>query len=454
LSPRRRWLAAAIFAVIAFAGADGRAGRHAVADVRDPARDLRTTTLDNGLTVLTLEDHGTPVVAVQLWVRVGSRDERDYTGLAHLFEHMMFKGSAHIGSEEHARLIEARGGTVNAFTTRDVTVYFEDVTAEALPLVIDLEVERLAHLDVSEGTLASERQVVLEERRLRNEDDPEGIALEQLPALLWQAHPYRWPVIGWRSDIETVTLEVCRRFFRTYYAPNNIVLVVVGDFDSELTLAHIAKRFGRLRASGEVPRNPTREPPQRGERRATVHFDVHSPILAVAWHAPPAGHADANALDVLGQILSGGRSSRLYRRLVYEAQQAHYAQGQYWELADAGLFYAFVGVRPDADVDRAEALLHDVIARVKRDGVEPREVDKAKRQLEVQLVDGLATAHNVAMRLGHDMVTFGRIRPLDERLAAIEAVTAADVLRVARTYLVRERQSVVRVTAPPGEGRR
>jgi len=178
--------------------------------LEDPADRMVETVLPNGLVVLMLEDHSTPVVSFQMWVKVGSRDESRYTGLAHLFEHMMFKGSKNIGPEEHAQLINARGGRINAFTSRDYTVYFADVTSETLPLVIELEAERVANLDISEKTLGSERDVVLEERRMRTEDQPNGRAMEALMALTFLAHPYRWPVIGWRSDIEKATLEACR----------------------------------------------------------------------------------------------------------------------------------------------------------------------------------------------------------------------------------------------------
>src|SRR5262249_23774098 len=195
-----------------------------------PAARAVQTRLDNGLVVLTLEDHATPVVSFQMWVEVGSRDEARYTGLAHLFEHMMFKGSDHIAPEEHARLIQARGGRVNAYPTQDYTVYHGGGSRESLPLVIDLEAERVAHLKIDQATLDSERQVVLEERRMRTDDQPEGRALEALLALSFVAHPYRWPVIGWRSDVERATVEVCRSFFAHYYRPNNIAIPVVGGF--------------------------------------------------------------------------------------------------------------------------------------------------------------------------------------------------------------------------------
>jgi len=416
--------------------------------VEDPARHMQKFVLDNGLTVLTLEDHRTPVVSFQMWVEVGSRDEARYTGLAHLFEHMMFKGSKHLEPEEHARLINARGGRSNAFTSRDYTVYFEDITSETLPLVIALEAERLAHLDISEETLTSERQVVLEERRMRTEDQPSGRAFEALLALAFQAHPYRHPVIGWRSDVELATVEACREFFDTYYAPNNIVIAIAGDFDTDEALHAIRREFGKLEPS-ELARNPTLEPGQDGERRAVVHFDLRSPLLAAAWHAPKTGHPDAEALDVLSQILSAGRSSRLYRKLVDDEQQALSAEGGYWELNDAGLFYAFATVRPDARIERVEELFMGEIERVQREGVTAGEVEKAKRQLEVAYVNSLATSHALASRIGREVSTFGHVRPLEERIRAIQAVTPEDVKRVANTYLKRDKRSVVHVVAPP-----
>ncbi len=444
--PRKSGLGPGLLALLFLARAAG-----ADPGIEDPVARLRKTVLDNGLTVLTLEDRSTPVVSFQIWVRVGSRDEARYTGLAHLFEHMMFKGSKQIGPEQHARLIQARGGEVNAFTSNDFTVYFDDVTPETLPLVIALEGERIANLDISEKTLESERQVVLEERRLRTEDDPEGRAFEALMALAFTAHPYRTPVIGWRSDVEAATVEICRRFFRSYYAPNNLWIVIVGDFDTEQTLADVRRAFGDLAPVDSIPRNPTREPEQRGERRQIVNADVRSPLLAGAWHAPASGHPDAEALDVASQILSGGRSSRLYRRLVYDAQKALAAEGAYWELVDAGVFYAFASVRPDAKVEEVERLFLAEIARLRDELVSPAELEKAKRQLEVGLVNGLATNHALASRIARESISFGRVRPLEERLAAIARVTAADVQRVARTYLIDDKLSLVHVVKPPAE---
>ncbi len=419
----------------------------------DPAERTLVTTLDNGLVVLTLEDHTTPVASFQMWVKVGSRDESRYTGLAHLFEHMMFKGSKNVEPEAHARFINARGGRNNAWTSNDFTVYHEDVTAESLPLVIDLEHERVANLDISEDTLTSEREVVLEERRLRTEDSPRGRLYEALFATTFVALPYRSPVIGWRSDVELATVEACRDFFGTYYSPNNIVISIVGDFDTEVTLAHIRRTFGNLAPAESIPRNPTVEPEQKGERRATVHFDLRAPMLALAWHAPPTGHPDGPALDTMGQILSGGRSSRFYRSLVHEKEIALSASGGYWEFNGAGLFVVASTVRPGVGVGEVEAALMVELEELKRVPVSPRELKKAKTQLEVSLVNGLATNHALASRVARDFAALGRIRPLDERLEAIRAVSAEDVRRVANEYLESEGRTVVDVVPlVAGEG--
>jgi predicted Zn-dependent peptidase len=417
--------------------------------IDDSALRTRQTKLDNGLMVLMLEDHTTPVVAFQIWVRVGSSDEARVTGLAHLFEHMMFKGSKNIPPEKHSQIIQSRGGRTNAYTTVDVTVYTTEVPSGVLPLVIALEAERLANLDISEETLASEREVVLEERRLRTEDQPGGRAREALYALTFQALPYRWPVIGWRSDIESTTIEDCRNFFSTFYVPNNIVIAIVGDFDGDAALEQIRESFSDLVPAAEIPRTRTREPRQSGVRRAQVHFDVRAPVLATAWHTPPAGHPDAEALDVAGEILSGGRSSRVYRRLIHEEQIALSAHSVNSEFAGAGIFGAYASVRPDASIDRVEASFLEEIARLRDEPVTAAELDKAKRKIEVSMIHQLTTNAALAARIGYDVTILGKIRPLEDRLAAIQAVDADDVRRVARTYLTDAGRNVVHVVPPP-----
>ncbi len=438
-----------VCSTIAFAALLCAGEAPAAAGIDDSALRTQQTKLDNGLTILTLEDHTTPVVAFQMWVRVGSSDESRVTGLAHLFEHMMFKGSKNVPPEKHGQIIQSRGGRTNAYTTPDMTVYTAEVPSEALPLVIALEAERLANLDISEENLASEREVVLEERRMRTEDQPSGRAREALYALTFQALPYRWPVIGWRSDLENTTIEDCRNFFSTFYAPNNIVIAIVGDFDADAALEQIRESFGDLVPVAEIPRYRTREPRQRGMRRAEVHFDVRAPVLFAAWQTPPAGHPDVEALDVVSEILTGGRSSRVYRRLIHEEQIALSAHSGNSELAGAGIFGAYASVRPGESIDRVEASYLEEIARLRDEPVTAAELDKAKRQLEVSMVHSLTTNASIAGRIGYDVTVLGAIRPLEDRLAAIQAVDAADVQRVAQTYLTDEGRNVVHAVPPP-----
>ena len=419
--------------------------RTVAAEFADPLAGLQVRTLSNGLTVLMLEDRTTPVVSFQIWVNAGSGDEARWTGLAHLFEHMMFRGSKHLGPEEHSRLIDERGGRWNAYTSRDVTVYFEDITAEHLPVVIALEAERFRNLIINAESLASEREVVMSERRWRSEDSPEGRATEQLLAQTFTAHPYRHPVVGWMSDLEQMTVEACREFFDTYYAANNLVVAVAGDINADATFALLQKHFGALHRAATLPRNPQQEPRQLGPRSATIEFDVAGPLLMLAWHAPPTGHADAEALDVLSLMLSKGRSSRLYRRLVYEDALALSARASYWEFQRAGIFNARVQVRPGASLERAEALLLKELARVRDTVPAEAEVARARRALEVLLLAGQGSAHALAARMGREWTSFGRVRPLEERLAKVRSVTPAMVQRVAQKYLRPEGRNTVRM---------
>lgn len=446
------WLACFGLAVPALARSQDDAGASAPAgSYDDPAARTRLTQLENGLRVLTLVDRTSPIVSFQSWVDVGSGDEGRFTGLAHLFEHMMFRGTKKVPADLRDRLLRERGSRGNAFTSNDVTVYFEDVSSEHLPLVIELEADRLANLIISPEVLDTEREVVLEERRFRTEDNPQGRLVEALLALSFVAHPYRRPTVGWMSDVEQVQVEQCLEFFDAYYTPGNIVLSIAGDFDEEATLALVRRQLGRLPEAPPPPRNPTVEPPQQGERRALAHASVRGPLLGAAWHAPAAGHADAEPLDVLSAILSAGFSSRLHRRLVYEEQEALYAYGGYWELRRAGLFYAAAGVRPGRSIERVEELIFEEIDRLAQELPTEAELERAKRQLEVGLVAGLGTNHALASRNAEELLTFGRIRSLDERLTAFRAVTAEDVSRVARTYLTPEGRSVVHVVPGPEE---
>src|SRR5688572_17451333 len=298
-------------------------------------------TLDNGLRVLLLEDHRSPIVTVQTWYRVGSRNEaRGATGIAHFLEHLMFRGTARYGPGEFARLVELNGGQDNAFTSQDVTSYYVNLAADRLYLMLDLEADRMHNLLLDAKIIASEREVVIEERRTRTEDDPGGALGEEVSAIAFRAHPYGQPIIGWPTDLTRITPEEIRTFYRTYYVPNNALLVMVGDFKTAEVLAKVRATFGALPRGAEPPPVLAVEPPQSSERRLTVRRPAELPIVYLGYPVPNQKSPDAAALELLSVILSGGRTSRLYRDLVHERQLALEACGEYSYLSlDPNLFW-------------------------------------------------------------------------------------------------------------------
>ncbi|HUG38274.1 MAG TPA: pitrilysin family protein, partial [Candidatus Limnocylindrales bacterium] len=318
---RLAWLVAA--ALLAAVGSMPAAGTAAPA--------VLEATLDNGLRVLVLEDHRNPIASVQIWYRVGSRNERPgATGLAHFLEHMMFKGTPTHGKGEFARLVEQNGGQDNAFTSQDVTAYYVDIATDKVDHVLRLEADRMRNLLLDPREVESERQVVMEERRTRSEDDPDGFLFEELSAIAFRAHPYGWPIIGWMEDIGRIEAVELRRFYDTYYVPNNALLVVVGDVSAGALLERIRAYFGPIARGADPPRVTAVEPPQRSERRVSVTLpEARLPSVAVAYHVPNFRSADWPALELTSVILAEGRASRLYRKLVYEKRMALGAGGEY-----------------------------------------------------------------------------------------------------------------------------
>src|SRR5512132_4216646 len=277
--------------------------------------EVRALTLPNGLRVRVLPERSAPTVSYYTFFQVGSRNERlGATGISHLFEHMMFNGAARYGPKELDRVLEARGGHSNAYTSNDVTAYYEDFAADALETVVDLESDRMRSLRLTSESLEQEREVVKEERRLRTENSIFGLMEEQLEALVFLSHPYRWPVIGWMDDIERISRDECEAFFRTYYAPNNAAIYAVGDLDVDRTLALLERHYGDIPGGPRPAPVPAGEPAQRGERRAAVRYPAQAPALLAGWRGPPARSPDAAALDVLQTCLAVGESSRLRRR--------------------------------------------------------------------------------------------------------------------------------------------
>jgi zinc protease len=405
---------------------------------------VRAHTLPNGLRVRLLRDAAAPTLSYYTFFQVGSRNERlGTTGISHLFEHMMFNGAAKYGPKEFDRVLEARGGHSNAYTSNDVTAYYEDFASDALETVVDLESDRMRSLRLTAESLEQEREVVKEERRLRTENSIFGLMEEQLEALVFLAHPYRWPVIGWMDDIERITREDCEAFFRTYYAPGNAAVYAVGDLDPDHALALVERHYGSIPAGPRPAPVPLGEPPQRGERRAVVRYPAQAPALLAGWRGPAARSPDSSALDVLQVCLAVGEASRLRRRLVQQEELAVSISISWGWRIDPGVFLAFAELAPRVRPERAEAILWEEIDRVATKGVSAAEVRRAQALLRSSVLHELATHHGVAHALGQAEALIGDWREAGRALQHYAAVGPRDVRRVAAEYLDPSRRCVV-----------
>ncbi len=429
----------ALFLVVAVAGAWP-------VPAAEPTRSTEAVvaaTLDNGLRVLLLEDHRSPIVTVQMWYRVGSRNEaRGATGIAHFLEHLMFRGTATRGPGVFARTVERNGGQDNAFTSQDVTSYYVNLAADRLDLVLELEADRMHNLLLDSKIIASEREVVIEERRTRTEDDPGGALGEEVSATAFRAHPYGQPIIGWTTDIKRITPEEIRAFYRTYYVPNNALLVAVGAFTATEALGKVKAAFGPIPRGAEPPPVLAVEPPQNGERRVKVQRPAELPIVYVGYLVPNQKSPDAAALEVLSVILAGGRSSRLYRDLVYERQLALEAGGDYSYFSiDPSLFWFWATPLPGQTAETLEKELLGHMQRLQREPVSEVELTRAKNQVEAGFVFQDDSIHRRASLLARFELVGGYALK-DTYLASIRAVTAADLQRVAGAYFQDEKKNV------------
>ncbi len=420
---------------------------------------VRTRELPNGLRVRVLADSSSPTVSYYTFFQVGSRNERlGLTGISHLFEHMMFNGAARYGPKEFDRVLEARGGHSNAYTSNDLTAYYEDFAADALDTVLDLESDRMRSLRLTEESLEQEREVVKEERRLRTDNSIFGLLEEQLEALVFLAHPYRWPVIGWMEDIQRIDRADCESFFRTYYAPSNAAIYCVGDIDAESTLDRIE------RAYGDIPRGPPPapvaqgEPPQRGERRARIRYPAQAPALLAGWRGPAARSPDAAVLDILQVCLGVGESSRLRRRMVLDQELAVSITISWGWRIDPGVFFVFAELAPGVPAAKAEEALREEVERVARRGVSAREVARARALLRSSVLHELATHHGIAHALGQAEALLGDWREAGKALEHYARITPEDVRRVAAECLSPVRRCVVELepegARPPAPRRR
>jgi zinc protease len=424
--------------------------------VRPPKLDYHLATLENGLTVVMSEDHSTPIVHVELWYRVGSKNERPgRTGFAHLFEHLMFKGSQNVQSDQHLSFISGVGGDGNAYTTEDTTVFLQTVPSQYLPLVFWLEADRMATLRIDQRTLDSERDVVKEERRWRYENEPFGLLSELLYDHAFTAHPYKHTPIGSMADLEAAAIEDVREFFDTYYVPENATLIVVGDFETDDALQMAEHYFGRVpKAKRPVPREIPREPPRESEQRVTLEADNWPlPAVVIAHHITYDGHPDAYPLHIASKVLSDGQSSRIYRRLVYDEQLAISAFGQGNIIEDPNLFYAVAVIPHGGTPAQAEAALIEELDKLKNEPITDQELQRSKNQFARDYVIGRFTNSQKAAHLAHAAVIHDDITTADGEFDIFMNVTKEDVRRVARTYFNEENRLVMTIL-PRGSGGR
>lgn len=409
--------------------------------------------LDNGLTVLICEDHSTPVVTYQVWYKVGSKNERPgITGISHLCEHMMGKGSKNIGPREHARLIQANGGISNAWTSFDMTCYWEKLANDKLELAINLETERQKNLTPTAETFGSEREVVKEERRMGVDNSPFGAVFEQLLNTAYTAHPYHWHVIGHMSDLDNITLEDLKNHYRVYYAPNNAVAVVAGDVNPKDVMKLMHKYYDDIPTQPPPPKVGTVEPEQRGERIAYIHKIAQLPAIVAGYHIPEVGNPDTYPLSVAARILFTGQSSRLYQKMIYQDQSALHVGGDCFLLQDPGLFYSFAIMQPGHTAEDGKNTLFEQIEKLKNEPVDEKELQKAKNQLEAEFIFNLQSVSDKGFQIGYYQTVLGDYSELFEEAAKYQQVTAEDVMRVAKQYLnERNRTVVVLVPETPGE---
>lgn len=407
-------------------------------------------TLDNGLRVIYAPLHNAPVVNVRVHYHVGSRDERpDRQGFAHMFEHMMFRGSEHVGNQEHMRLVNGVGGISNAFTSFDQTVYHQSLPAQHLEMALYLEADRMASFKVKKDIYETERKVVGEEWRIR-QNRPYGTVYEDLLGAAFTKHAYRWTPIGNMQHLAAAGVQDLQDFFNTYYLPNNAVLVIAGDIDLEKTKAMVRKYYGWIPKGPEIKRVSPPEPPQTDTRQVKVAYRVPLPLVAVAFHTPEYSSDDHYPLDLLGSIMGAGRSSRLDRLLVNnDAPLAVDVSAENMQLQDSGLFFATGTVMQGKNADDVEKALLDTIKEVTEKPVTAEELEKAKTQARIGLIRGRQTAENIASALGSESLFAGDPNRVNTALAKLEAVTPADIQVVAKKYLSIKQATILRVSPDP-----
>jgi zinc protease len=415
-----------------------------------PSLKVERFVYPNGLSLLCCEDHSAPVLSYHTWLRVGSRHEKPgKTGLAHLFEHLMFGETEHLGPGEYDHRLEEAGAETNASTWLDFTQFTVNVPASGLGLVIELEAERLRHLTLTEKQVSTEKDVVSNERRYRVDDDIEGATSELLWSTAFTKHPYHWPTIGWMTDIQGFNPDDCTTFYRTYYAPNNATVVVVGDFSLASLLERVARAYSALESSRLPVEDVEPEPAQLAERRLVIDKPTSTEKLVVGYRGPALGDYDHVALSVLCEVLCGGRPSRLIRRLVHDLEIATDVRMFLGPFRDPGLVEISVTARELRCAEELLTILDEEFDKVRSAPVTTEEIERAISRIELGLLASLDTVDGKASTLGFYETILGRPAAAFERLEAMQRSDASDLLRVARRFLNPDRRAVIFVRRTP-----
>ena len=415
--------------------------------------------LDNGLKVLVKEDHRAPIVTSQVWYKVGSSYEHGgLTGVSHLLEHMMFKGTEKLAPGEFSRIIAENGGDENAFTGRDYTAYFQTLAADRLPISFELEAQRMRFLTLPEEEFLKELEVVKEERRMRTEDDPESLAYEQFNATAYEASPYRIPIIGWASDLEGMRVTDLRDWYRQWYAPNNATLVVVGDVDPQEVFTLAEKHFGPLSAEQVAAPKRGDDPPQRGEKRIKVKAPAKEPYLLMGFKSTAIGHAgeewEPYALEMLSSVLDGGSSARFSRELVRGAHVAASAGASYSAFSRLPGMLLLDGIPAQGrTIDELEQAILAQIQRLRDEPVAEAELERIRNQLIAAKVYEKDSVYAQAKQIGSlETVGLGW-QLMDEYVAHLSRVTPEQVQAVARKFLVPDNLTVAFLEPQPLDGK-
>ena len=407
------------------------------------ADDVKTFTLKNGMKFLVVEDSSIPNANMYLFYKVGSRNEHPgITGLSHFFEHMMFNGSKKFGPKMFDRTMELNGGANNAYTSQNVTVYTNWFPASAMETIFDLEADRISSLSIDPKMVESERGVVLSERSTGLENSPWNLLSDAVNAAAFQEHPYHWTVIGYESDIKNWTKEDLEEYFRTYYAPNNAVVVISGNVKLDEVKRLAQKYLEPIPGQKEPKKVHLVEPPQIGERRVLVQKEVTTPYILIGYHTPDTKHKDFYALDILNSVLSSGNTSRLYSALVDKKQLATQIFSDFSESFDPNLFQLYsvaaTGVK-EADLENA---IYVEIEKLKKDGITAQELQKVKNQKLMQFYSQIETINGKSNNLGTYELFFGDYKKMFNAPAEYEKVTAEDVKRVANEYFKKSNRTV------------